>query len=296
MKGGGFGKFEHHRQLSQIDSQNVIRMNRDTPCSTAVFDLDAGPVTITLPDAGKRFISMQLITEDQYTPPAIYAPGPHTITKQKIGTRYVMARVRILVDPADRGDMEKAGSLQDFIRVRQPGGPGKFEVPKWDPASLKKIREALLVLATTVKDTSKAFGTKDQVDPVQRLIGAASNWGANPPKDATYLNFVPEKNDGKTIYKMTVKDVPVDGFWSLSLYNEQGYYEKNEFNAYTVNSLTSRRNADGSVVIQFGSCDGTILNCLPIMIGWNYMVRLYRPRAEILSGKWKFPEAQPTAN
>jgi hypothetical protein len=296
LKEGGFGKFEHHRQLSQIDSQNVIRMNRDTLCSAAVFDLDAGPVTITLPDAGKRFISMQLITEDQYTLPAIYAPGPHTITKQKIGTRYVMTPVRILVDPADPADMEKAGSLQDFIRVRQPGGPGKFEVPKWDPASQKKIREALLILATTVKDASKAFGTKDQVDPVQRLIGAASSWGAIPPKDATYLNFVPEKNDGKTIYKMTVKDVPVDGFWSLSLYDEQGYYEKNESNAYTVNSLTSKKGADGSVVIQFGGCDGKTPNCLPIMKGWNYMVRLYRPRAEILNGKWKFPEAQPTAN
>jgi hypothetical protein len=34
-------------------------------------------------------------------------------------------------------------------------------------------------------------------------------------------------------------------------------------------------------------------NCLPIMKGWNYVVRLYRPRAEILNGTWKFPEAQP---
>jgi hypothetical protein len=90
----------------------------------------------------------------------------------------------------------------------------KFEVPKWDPVSQKKIREALLVLATTMTDTSKAFGTKDQVDPVQRLIGAASASGANSPKDATYLNFVPDKNDGKTVYKLTVKDVPVDGFWT----------------------------------------------------------------------------------
>ena len=29
------------------------------------------------------------------------------------------------------------------------------------------------------------------------------------------------------------------------------------------------------------------------MKGWNYMVRLYRPRKEILDGTWKFPEAQP---
>ncbi len=36
-----------------------------------------------------------------------------------------------------------------------------------------------------------------------------------------------------------------------------------------------------------------IPNCLPVMKGWNYTVRLYRPGAEILSGKWTFPEPQP---
>ena len=34
-------------------------------------------------------------------------------------------------------------------------------------------------------------------------------------------------------------------------------------------------------------------NCVLIMKGWNYMVRLYRPRAEVLGGRWKFPEAEP---
>ena len=136
--------------------------------------------------------------------------------------------VRTLVDPDDPADVKKAHALQDAIKVEQPGGPGKFEVPKWDPVSQKKVRDALLVLATTVTDTSQAFGTKDQVDPVQRLIGAASAWGGNPPKDAMYLNFTPAKNDGKTVYKLTVKDVPVDGFWSISLYNAEGYFEKNE--------------------------------------------------------------------
>jgi hypothetical protein len=293
LKEGGFGKFEHKREVSPIDNQNVIRMNRDTLYSAAVFDLDAGPVTITLPDAGRRFMSMQLISEDQYTPPAIYEPGPHTIAKEKIGTRYVLAAVRTLVDPADTADVTKARALQDAMQVEQRGGPGKFEIPKWDPVSQKKIREALLVLATTVTDTSNAFGTKDQVDPVQRLIGAASAWGANPPKDATYLNFVPAKNDGKTVYKMVVNDVPVDGFWSVSVYNAHGFYEKNQFDAYTLNNITSKKGADGSVTIQFGGCDGKIPNCLPTVPGWNYMVRLYRPRAEILNGTWKFPEAQP---
>jgi hypothetical protein len=36
-----------------------------------------------------------------------------------------------------------------------------------------------------------------------------------------------------------------------------------------------------------------VLNCLPIEPGWNYTVRLYRPRAQILNGVWIFPQAYP---
>jgi hypothetical protein len=89
--------------------------------------------------------------------------------------------------------------------------------------------------------------------------------------------------------------VPVDGFWSVSLYNKEGYYEKNPYDAYSLNNITSKKNADGSVTIQFGGCDGKSPNCLPIMNGWSYTARLYRPRPEILSGKWKFPEPQPAS-
>jgi Protein of unknown function (DUF1254) len=57
---GGFGRFFHDREPARLDAQTVIRMNRDTLYSGAVFDLDAGPVTITLPDAGSRFVSLQV--------------------------------------------------------------------------------------------------------------------------------------------------------------------------------------------------------------------------------------------
>jgi hypothetical protein len=293
LKEDGFSKFEHKRVLSQIDGQTVIRQNRDALYSAAVFDLDAGPVTITLPDAGNRFMSMQLINEDEYSLPAIYTPGKHTLTRQQIGTRYVLVGVRTLVDPNDEADVKKVHALQDAIKVEQPEGPGKFEVPKWDPVSQKKVRDALIVLGTTLTDTSRSFGTADQVDPIQRLISAAALWGGNPSKDAIYLNFTPPKNDGTALYKLNVKDVPVDGFWSISLYNADGYFQKNDLNAYSLNNITSKKNVDGSVSIQFGGCDGKIPNCLPIMNGWNYTVRLYRPRDEILNGNWKFPEPQP---
>ena len=241
VKNGGFGKFDHTRDPAPLDKQTVIRLNRDTLYSAAVFDLNAGPVTITLPDPGKRFMSMQVIDEDQYTHGVYYAEGKYTLTKKDIGTRYVIVAVRTLVDPSSPGDLEQVHALQDAIQVSQPGGPGTFEVLHWDPVSQKKVRDALLQLATTLPDTDRMYGKKDDVDPVRFLIGAANGWGANPPKEALYLNIVPSRNDGTTIYKLHVNDVPVDGFWSVSVYNAEGYFQPNQYNAYSLNNITAKK-------------------------------------------------------
>jgi hypothetical protein len=292
VKDGGLGKFVHRREPAAIDNQTVVRLNRDTLYSAAVFDLDAGPTTITLPNAGPRFMSMQVIDEDQYTPAVYYGAGSHKLTKAQIGTRYVVVAIRTLVDPADAKDVAAVHALQDAMKVEQPGGPGKFEVPHWDQGNQKKVRDALISLAETLPDTKRMFGPKASVDPVRRLIGSASAWGGNPETDALYLNVVPTKNDGKTVYTLDVKEVPVDGFWSIFLYDAKGYYEKNPYDAYSLNSVTAKKGADGTVTVRFGGCDGKTANCLPITPGWNYMVRLYRPRSEVLDGNWKFPEAR----
>lgn len=77
------------------------------------------------------------------------------------------------------------------------------------------------------------------------------------------------------------------------MYNAKGYFETNESGLYSLNNLTAKANQDGSYTIQFGGCRKHVANCLPIMPGWNYTVRLYRPRQAILSGAWAFPQAQP---
>ena len=293
VKTGGFGKFDHTREVAPLDKQSVIRLNRDTLYSAIVIDLDAGPAAITLPDAGKRFVSLQLIDEDQYTYGVFYDAGRYEMTREKVGTRYIVAAVRTLVNPADPADVAAAHAVQDALKLELTA-PGSFEIPNWDPESQNKVRAALLTLAQTLGDTNRMYGKREDVDPVRFLIGAALGWGANPPSEALYLNVTPEQNDGSTVHELEVGEVPVDGFWSVSLYNAEGYYQKNDLDHYTYNNLTAQKSPDGKIRIRFGGCTGEG-NCLPIMPGWNYMVRLYRPRPEILDGRFVFPVAKPVA-
>ena len=227
-------------------------------------------------------------------PEVVYGKGSYTLTKEKVGTRYVLAAIRTLVDPADPKDIEQVHALQDAIKVDQTAA-GKFEAPNWDQASQKKVRDALLVLATTMPDFRKAFGTKDRSRP-------------DPPSDRNRRRLGRQPRQGRDLSQHHAgqerrhDDLQAHRqgragrrFWSVSLYDAEGYYEKNPYNAYSINSITGKKSADGSIAIQFGGCDGKIPNCLPIMKGWNYTVRLYRPRDEILNGKWKFPEPQPAS-
>lgn len=287
----GLGRFLHYRDVGPLDHQLVVRQNRDTLYSAAVFDVDAGPVTVTLPDAGGRFMAMQVITEDHYVPAVFYGAGTHILDRELTGTRYVMVAVRLLVDPGDAGDLAAVHALQDAIGVEQADS-GTFDVPDWDPDSQKVVRDALVTLFSTLPDSAGMFGARGEVDPVRRLIGSAAAWGGNPERDALYLTVNPPANDGATVHRLTVGEVPVDGFWSITVYNADGYFTPNPANAYSVNNLTAVRDAEGSVTVQFGGCDGDAGNCLPVTPGWNYLVRLYRPRPEVLDGTWTFPAAE----
>jgi hypothetical protein len=91
---------------------------------------------------------------------------------------------------------------------------------------------------------------------------------------------------------MTLADVPVDGFWSVSVYNREGFFTPNPEGAYTINNVTGTPGADGAITVQFGGCGGGAVNCIPIMAGWNYTIRLYRPRPEILDGRWTAPRPE----
>lgn len=286
------GQFSHERQATPVSDQPVIRMNRDTLYSSAIVDLDAGPATVTLPDAGRRFVSLLAIDQDHFVYGVFYAPATFVFTREQVGTRYLVLLVRTFANPDDAADMRAAHAVQDSISLRQ-AATGRIELPAWDQRSLDAIRGQLNGLAAHLSGFGRAFGRRDEVDRIDHLVGAAAGWGGNPRSAAIYMPIVPPAGAASAGWRMRLPEVPVDGFWSVTVYNAAGFMEANPRNAYALNNVTARREADGSTVLQFGACTDATVNCLPTPSGWNAVLRLYRPRAEILDGRWRMPALEP---
>ena len=284
------GTMTHVRRPTTPDNQPVIRMNQDTLYSATVLDLSK-PVKLTLPEVGGRYMSMHVVNQDHYMF-VESKPGTYELTEEEVGTRFAFVTVRTFVDINDPEDLAKAHAAQDAIELTG-GGDGPFQAPDWNTEQLAVARKALNDLAVLGFDTAYAFGRKDEVRPVDYLIGAAAGWGGLPQSAAMYIIASVDKNDGQTPHAVTVKDVPVDAFWSITVYNADGYLEANERGVNSYNNISAQPNKDGSFTIHFGGCEDGRINCIPITPGWNYAVRMYEPRAEILDGSWRFPTPEP---
>lgn len=286
---GGLNRFHHTRVPTPLDQQTVIRMNRDTLYSFAVVDLAEGAV-LTIPDAGDRYLSVAVINEDHYTNKVIHAPGEHRLDEDDFGSRYVAVACRVLADPADSTDVAAAHAVQDRLALRADSAEPMHPLT-YDETSFGVVHSALLALGSTLQGATRMFGRADAVDPVHHLIGTAVGWGGLPESEAFYATVSPGLPVGE--YRIVVRDVPVDAFWSISLYNSDGFFEDSDDGGCSVNQFTALAEEDGSVVVHLGGCSDGRANCLRLMEGWNYTVRLYRPRHQVLDGSWTFPPATP---
>lgn len=287
---GGVNTFRHNREPVGVDQQTVIRLNRDTCYSFAIADLSAGG-RLTLPDPGPRYISVMVVNEDHLVSDIVHGAGTVRLDARGAGSRHVLLAMRTLVDPTDPADLAAVRDLQDQVLL-ECAAAEPFRSPEWDTASLDETRDGLLLLARGLTGFDRMFGNAAQIDPVRHLIGTAAGWGGLPTTEAAYVGIDPRLPRGN--YRMTFTDVPVDAFWSVSVYNAEGFFEPTPSGRYTVNSVTGMRDPDGSVTVRFVADDTLDTpNAIPTPEGWNLLVRLYRPRAEVLDGTWAPPEIQP---
>jgi len=292
-KFNAFGKFAHARKHYPIDNQVTHSGNRDTIYSFGVFDLEKSPLTVELPKTNGRYMSLMLISEDHDIYPAWYAPTKVTFTKEKIGTRYIMLGIRTFANPNDPKDMKEAHTLQDKVKVIQKNKGTLKDIQKWDPKQMMVLRKHYNAIGSTTSSSSRYFGVKCDRSYLENAMGVAVGWGGMQRRDALYIPVTPKKNDGKTPYVLEVPaNVPVGGFWSITVYDKDRFMFKNKYNTYNINNVTAKKNKDGSVTVHFGG-DDKADNFIPIVEGWQYIVRMYKPSKEILDGTWKFPTAKP---
>lgn len=287
---GGVNRFFHFREPTPVENQPTIRMNRDTLYSTAVVDISRG-ATLVLPEVGDRYMTAMIVNQDHFINEVFSGGGSYDLDIKTFDTPYVIVFLRILVDASEPSDVAEVNAIQDAMRI-EANSDAPFILPDYDQESFEGLLGAVIEIGRYAPDSFRVFGSRDAVDPVRHFLGTAVGWGGLPEQEAFYLNVEPGLPVGE--YRIDVPvDVPVGAFWSISLYNAAGFFEPNDLGAYVVNSVMGERNADGSMTVHFGGCEDGRVNCLPLMEGWNYTVRMYRPGPEILDGSWVFPAVLP---
>ena len=189
-----------------------------------------------------------------------------------------------------------------------------FDISKLDPVVQKALesapQEAQRLMAWKLPTLARvANGWSMNTDTVgvygnyylKRAIVAQQGLGANVPEDAIYpINLGDESGkplDGANKYTITFEKgamPPVNAFWSITLYDSEGFQVGNSLNRFAVSSwMPFKYNADGSLDLYFQNESpgkDKEANWLPApKEPFNLLMRMYAPKSEVLIGKWNPP-------
>jgi hypothetical protein len=283
----GVNRFHHFREVTPLEKQTVIRMNKDTLYSAAVVDTSKGAAITIPPMPDGRYFSVLLIDNDHYSPRVLYTPGVHRLPQD---TKYLFLAVRIqLLRPGDPADVALVNRLQDhFVITAASADP--FPRPAWDTKSLAALTEQYnREFAKFEQYPEGSMAPRGQADERIRHLAAAGAWGLFPTKDAVYIHY----NRGRSADRChcATYRVPEHGaFWSITVYGADGYMKRANS---ILNDANARKNPDGTISARFGSNQvcGDVPNRLDTTDGWSFLVRIYRPGPSVLNGSYRLPEA-----
>jgi hypothetical protein len=285
---GGVNRWFVIRKPTPLDQQTVVRMNLDTLYSASIVDTSKG-ATVTIPPLPKgRFMSVQLVDNDHYSPAVFYAPGTYPLPQD---TKYLAVLVRTqLFNPKDPAEIAEVNRLQDSVLVKAASGD-PLPPQRWDQASLKALTQRYEQEAKAYPSYKGMMGPRGTVDEGTRHLAAAAGWGLNPEVDATYLSST-GAFDHRLCHTATYAVPENKAFWSITIYGEDGYMK--HANA-VVNSSNVVLNPNGTFTMAFGSeqACGKRPNRVDVAPGWNLLMRIYRPGPSVLSGAYKLPTPTP---
>ena len=281
----GVGVFMHTKIGADPKDRTVMRINFDTVYSTAVVDLTEDAV-LTMPQTNGRYQSAWIITDEHYNPMAFVEPGTYTLTQENVGRRYATIVMRTQANTTDPADLAIANALQEQLKLEQNDRGSYLASNNWDMEEILAMRARYQELGKQEGITSEVmFGKKGEVPLKEHNVGTAAGWGGFTAERAVYPFYFPESAEPQTL---TLKDVPAGAFWSITVYDAEGYPQGE---VYNVNSAFAVPNEDGSVTIHFGG-DINAVNYMDIFEGWNIVLRIYEPTEAYFNGEWVMPELE----
>lgn len=211
---------------------------------------------------------------------------PH-ITDQPIIARMQ----RIGIEVGKTFDSSKVGP--DVVKAIEGAPAAGQKLMAWKIATLARVANHWSMNT----DTMGVYGNYY----LKRAIVAQLGLGANLPEDAIYpLNLGDENGrplDGSNKYAITFDKgaaPPVDAFWSITLYDSDGFQVANSLNRFAVSSwMPFKYDPDGSLTLYFQNESpgkNEEANWLPAPKGpFNLTMRLYAPKSDALTGRWNPP-------
>jgi hypothetical protein len=286
----------------------IGRTKTDGPADyDAVHKIQAGFKVTLLSDFGKAARPVEFKIDpsvDMKTPPKIQ------VDSMTAGVYFAYAAELLKLQPPHITDQPIIAQMKK-IGIE----PGKsFDIGKIDPVVQRALETApqdgRKLMAWKVPTLARvANGWSMNTDTMgvygnyylKRAIIAQLGLGANLPEDAIYpLNLGDESGkplDGANKYTITFANgaaPPVNAFWSITLYDQDGFQVGNSLNRFAVSSwMPFKYNADGSLDLYFQNespGQDKEANWLPAPKGpFNLTMRLYSPKSEALTAKWNPP-------
>ncbi len=308
-----FEEFKLPKDVQRIDAPTphvwiIGRTKTDGPSDyAAVNKFQAGLKVTPLSEWGRSPRPVEVKTDpaiDMKTPPKIqvdnmradkyfaYAAQLLKVNPPHLTDEPIIARLkRIGIEPGKDFDLARA---EPAVRKALENAPeAAQQLMKWKLPSVARVANGWSMNT----DTMGVYGNYY----LKRAMVTQMGLGANVPEDAIYpLNLADEAGrplDGANKYTIHFDKgatPPVEAFWSITLYDQEGYQVANPLNRFAVSSwMPFKTNPDGSLDLYLqnespGKDKET--NWLPAPKGpFNLTMRLYAPKADALTGKWNPP-------
>jgi hypothetical protein len=277
-------EWAHQADVSNVQSQQVIRENQDVIYSSAVVDISQG-ATFSVPESETYHI-IEIIDLQNYIVDVLYPGNSLTVTPDNVTYgNYVYLNMRIRTLPIDKGGLEATHKLQRMAKI-----DAKSAIPYTSPdividqEKMEQIRMALIrdVQAGKITDTSRSQGSPFNTEPQDHLYATAYGWGGLSVEHAAYLpitNRTKVVNGSCQPSSITFDPPQIDaqrgGFWSITTYDSEGWLARDKA---AISNSEATPNTDGTYTIHFNSPGEK--NNVDTPVPFTALLRIYVPKSK----------------